>query len=403
MDLIGVQLGLSRSGSFRKIFASARCAVAQNNLIYLKVEASNITKVTRKVEICEGIPRIARPAELMELRTMTRIFAISVVVPVYKEEGNVQEFLRRISEILGPITEQYELIFCLDPSPDRTEKILLEHRAKDSRIKLLKFSRRFGQPMATLAGLQYARGDAVVVMDVDLQDPPELVAEMVKKWKEGYDVVYAQRRTREGETAIKRVVSWAGYKLINRIADVEIPKNTGDFRLMSRRVVNEINRLKECHGFLRGMVALVGFRQTSILFDRPPRFSGRGNYNRFLGSLRIGFNGIFCFSNYALTLSTLAGFAVAALSFLIGAVYALLKLFGAPFPLGNPTIVVLVLFLGGVQMIGIGILGEYIGRIYEEVRQRPRYIVDAAQGFEAAPDGVRSLQRPNEATIAPPK
>jgi dolichol-phosphate mannosyltransferase len=151
------------------------------------------------------------------------------------------------------------------------------------------------------------------------------------------------------------------------------------------------------------MVALVGFRQTSILFDRPPRFSGRGNYNRFLGSLRIGFNGIFCFSNYALSLSTLAGFAVAALSFLIGAVYALLKLFGAPFPLGNPTIVILVLFLGGVQMIGIGILGEYIGRIYEEVRQRPRYIVDAAHGFEPAPDGVRSLERPNEATIAPPK
>jgi dolichol-phosphate mannosyltransferase len=191
--------------------------------------------------------------------------------------------------------------------------------------------------------------------------------------------------------------------VINRIAEVEIPKNTGDFRLMSRRVVNEINRLKECHGFLRGMVALVGFRQTSILFDRPPRFSGRGNYNRFLGSLRIGFNGIFCFSNYALTLSTLAGFAVAALSFLIGAVYALLKLFGAPFPLGNPTIVVIVLFLGGVQMIGIGILGEYIGRIYEEVRQRPRYIVDAAHGFEPSPDGVRSLPRPNEATIAPPK
>src|ERR1700738_2646152 len=388
MDLIGVQLGLSRSGSFRKIFASARCAVAQNNLIYLKVEASNITKVTRKVEICEGIPRIARPAELMELRTMTRVFAISVVVPVYKEEGNVQEFLRRISEILGPITEQYELIFCLDPSPDRTEKILLEHRAKDSRIKLLKFSRRFGQPMATLAGLQFSRGDAVVVMDVDLQDPPDLIAEMVKKWHEGYDVVYAQRRTREGESLIKRIIAWSGYKLINRIAEVNIPPNTGDFRLMSRRVVDEINRLKECHGFLRGMVAVVGFRQTSILFDRPQRFSGKGNYNRFLGPLRIGFNGIFCFSNYALTLSTQLGFIVAFAAFFIGSVYAALKIFGFPFPLGNPTIVILVLFLGGIQLIGIGILGEYIGRIYEEVKSRPRFILQSSHGFDATGDAT---------------
>lgn len=313
---------------------------------------------------------------------MKRIFAISVVVPVYKEEGNVPEFIRRVSEILGSITEQYEVIFCLDPSPDRTERILLEYRAKDPRIKLLKFSRRFGQPMATLAGLQFSRGDAVVVMDVDLQDPPELLAEMVKRWKEGYDVVYAQRRTREGETVIKRLISWAGYKLINRVAEVNIPPNTGDFRLMSRRVVDEIKRLKECHGFLRGMVALVGFNQTSILFDRPPRFSGRGNYNRFLGSLRIGLNGVVCFSNYLLTLTSQIGFVIAGLSFLIGFLYAVLKVFGFPFPLGNPTIVILILFIGGIQLISVGILGEYIARIYEEVKGRPKFIIDQAYGFE---------------------
>jgi polyisoprenyl-phosphate glycosyltransferase len=307
---------------------------------------------------------------------------ISVIVPVYKEEGNIDEFLARITPILTNLTESFEIIFAMDPSPDRTEERILEARQRDSRIKLLKFSRRFGQPFATLAGLDYSSGQAVIVIDVDLQDPPELVASMVGKWKEGYDVVYAQRRTREGETWIKKIVSEIGYKVINRIADVEIPKNTGDFRLMSRRVVNELNQLKECHGFLRGMVALVGFRQTSILFDRPSRFAGKGNYNRFLGSLRIGFNGIFCFSNYALTLSTLAGFVIAFLSFLVGAVYALLRLCGVPFPLGNPTIVILVLFLGGVQMIGIGILGEYIGRIYEEVRQRPRFIIDRSAGFE---------------------
>ena len=315
-------------------------------------------------------------------------FSLSVVVPVYKEEGNIPEFLRRVSPILRAISEEYEIIFCLDPSPDRTEAVILEHRQKDQRIKLLKFSRRFGQPMAALAGLQFSAGQAVVVMDVDLQDPPELISVMVEKWSEGYDVVYAQRRTREGETAIKRLVAWAGYKLIDKVAEVNIPPNTGDFRLMSRRVVTEINRLKECHGFLRGMVALVGFKQTSILFDRPPRFSGKGNYNRFLGSLRIGFNGIFCFSNYALTLSTQLGFIIAFTAFLVGLVYLILKLSGFPFPLGNPTIVILVLFLGGVQLISIGILGEYIGRIYEEVKKRPRFIVESSYGFGAPANAI---------------
>jgi polyisoprenyl-phosphate glycosyltransferase len=313
---------------------------------------------------------------------------ISVIVPVYKEEGNIEEFLRRVTSILASLTEAFEIIFAMDPSPDRTEEKILEARSSDSRIKLLKFSRRFGQPFATLAGLQYSSGEAVVVIDVDLQDPPELIIQMVEKWKAGYDVVYAQRRTREGETWIKKVVSEIGYKVINRVAEVEIPKNTGDFRLMSRRVVDEINRLKECHGFLRGMVSLAGFHQTSILFERPARFSGKGNYNRFLGSLRIGFNGIFCFSNYALTLSTLAGFIVALAAFSIGILYAVLKIFGFPFPLGNPTIVILVLFLGGIQLISIGILGEYIGRIYEEVRQRPRFIIERAEGLKYDPEKV---------------
>jgi glycosyltransferase involved in cell wall biosynthesis len=309
-------------------------------------------------------------------------FSLSIVVPVYKEEGNIPEFLSRISGILAMIVSHYEIIFCLDPSPDRTEELILQARQKDRRIKLMKFSRRFGQPMATLAGLQYSSGDATIVMDVDLQDPPDLIHEMVQKWQDGFDVVYAQRRTRDGETWIKKVVAAIGYKLINHIAEVEIPANTGDFRLLSRRVVDEINRLKECHGFLRGMVALVGFRQTSVLFDRPPRFSGKGNYNRFLGSLRIGFNGLFCFSNRALGLSTQVGFIIAFSAFLVGLLYAILKLFGYPFPLGNPTIVILVLFLGGIQLVSIGILGEYIGRIYEEVRQRPRFIVHEAFGLD---------------------
>jgi len=294
----------------------------------------------------------------------------------------VPEFLRRMRPILGALTEDYEIIFALDPSPERTEEAVLDERARDERIKLLKFSRRFGQPMATLAGMEYSGGDAVIVMDVDLQDPPELVAEMVAKWREGYDVVLPQRRRRTGEPWVKTVVAETGYKFINKIADVKIPPNTGDFRLMSRRVVNEVVRLRESHGFLRGMVAVVGFRQCLLPFDRPARFSGETNYNRFFGSLRIGFNGVFCFSTYTLTLSTQLGFLIAIVSFLIAVAYLVMKLSGFPFPLGNPTMVILILFLGSVQLISVGILGEYIGRIYEEVRARPKFIVERAEGFK---------------------
>jgi dolichol-phosphate mannosyltransferase len=283
---------------------------------------------------------------------------------------------------LGEITQDYEIIFSMDPSPDRTEEVVLAERAQDDRIKLLKFSRRFGQPMATLAGMEYSRGDAVIVMDVDLQDPPELIHEMIKKWREGYDVVLPQRRARTGEPWLKKLVASSGYKVINKIADVKIPPNTGDFRLMTRRVILEVVKLKESHGFLRGMVAVVGFKQCLIPFDRPARFAGETNYNRFFGSLRIGFNGIFCFSTYALTLSTQLGFITAMASFIIAMAYLVMKLAGFPFPIGNPTMVILILFMGGIQLISVGILGEYIGRIYEEVRSRPKFIVDRAEGFK---------------------
>jgi dolichol-phosphate mannosyltransferase len=307
---------------------------------------------------------------------------LSVVVPVYNEEENIPVYLDRITPILDSVSFGFEIIFAMDPSRDRTEAVILERRRSDPRVKLLKFSRRFGQPMATLAGMQYSTGEAVVVMDVDMQDPPELIAQMVSMWRDGFDVVSAQRRSRAGETAIKKLVSHVAYRIINRVADVKIPRDTGDFRLMSRRVVDEVCRLKECHGFLRGLVALVGFKQGLIQFDRPPRYSGNGKYNRFLGSLRIGFNGFFCFSNYMLTLSTQMGLVVATLSFLVAIGYFIAKLLGVPFPLGNPTIVILVLFLGGCQLLSIGILGEYLGRIYDEVRQRPKFIIDEMFGFD---------------------
>jgi len=310
---------------------------------------------------------------------------LSIVVPVYREEKNIPEFLRRIRPVLAPLSADYEIIFALDPSPDRTEDVILEQRSQDARVKLLKFSRRFGQPMATLAGMQYSTGQAVIVMDVDMQDPPELVSEMVAQWRAGFDVVLPQRRHRTGEPWLKKFVSAVGYRVINKIADVQIPPNTGDFRLMSRRVVDEVVRLKETHGFLRGMVAVVGFRQVIIPFDRPARHQGETNYNRFFGSLRIGFNGIFCFSTYALQLSTILGFVIAGFSFLLMAIYLFYKLMGWQILWGNPTLVILISFLGGIQLISVGILGEYIGRIYEEVRSRPRFIVERSAGFDRSP------------------
>lgn len=307
---------------------------------------------------------------------------LSIVVPVYNEESNIPPFLERLTSVLNAVTADYELIFVLDPSTDRSHELIAKACANDPRTKLILLSRRFGQPMATLAGVQYAGGEAVIVMDVDLQDPPELIPDMMAKWKEGYDVVYAQRANRDGETPLKRAIAYMGYRLIDGMSEgIEIPRDTGDFRLMSRRVVTEVLNLKESHGFLRGMVALVGFRQISVPFSRPARCAGLGHYNRLWGSLRIGLNGVVCFSRYPLTLCTLFGFSIAGLSFLVAIAYAFAKLSGVPFPLGNPTVVILVLLLAGVQLISIGILGEYIGRMYDEIKQRPRFIVDEKIGF----------------------
>ena len=209
-------------------------------------------------------------------------------------------------------------------------------RNEDPRVKMLRFSRRFGQPMATIAGLEAAAGDAVVVIDCDLQDPPELIPELLARWRTGDDVVYAQRRTRAGETVPKRIVAAAGYRVIKRIAEVDIPRNTGDFRLMSRRVVDNVVALKEGHGFLRGLVGLVGFRQSSVPYDRDSRTAGSSKYNRFWGSLAIGLNGIVGFSRYPLHLISLAGMILAGLAFTLALAYLGLKIGGIPFPSATP-------------------------------------------------------------------
>jgi dolichol-phosphate mannosyltransferase len=307
---------------------------------------------------------------------------LSVVVPAYNEQDNIRRIYERLTRALDGVDLDWELIFSVDPCTDRTEELIVALCAEDPRVKMLRFSRRFGQPMATIAGLEAASGDAVVVVDCDLQDPPELIPELVARWRDGYDVVYAQRRTRAGETIPKRVVSAVGYKLIKRIADVEIPPNTGDFRLMSRRVVDNVVALKEGHGFLRGLVGLVGFQQTSVVYDRDPRNAGAGKYNRFLGSLVIGLNGIVGFSRYPLQLISFAGMGISGLAFMLALVYLALKLGSVPFPVGNPTIVIVVSFFSGIQLLSLGVIGEYVGRIYDETRDRPKYIVESRHGWD---------------------
>jgi dolichol-phosphate mannosyltransferase len=307
---------------------------------------------------------------------------LSIVVPAYNEQDNVDRVYERLRDVLEGLDVGWELIFSIDPSTDRTEELILELRKRDPRVKLLRFSRRFGQPMATIAGLEAACGDAVVVIDCDLQDPPELIPELLERRREGYDVVYAQRRTRAGETIPKRIVAALGYRVIKRIADVEIPPNTGDFRLMSRRVVENVVSLKESHGFLRGLVGLVGFRQTSVLYDRDPRTAGKSKYNRFWGSLLIGLNGIVGFSRYPLQLISMLGFALAGLAFLVAIVYLGLKIGGIKFPVGNPTIVIVVAFFSGIQLLCLGVIGEYVGRIYDESRDRPKYIIESRHGWD---------------------
>lgn len=312
----------------------------------------------------------------------TRAIDISLVVPVYKEEGNIRPFLQRAELVFTEMGVNYEIIFALDPSPDRTEEIILEEINRNPKIGLLVFSRRFGQPAATMAGILSCKGNACVVIDVDLQDQPELINDLYAKLAEGYEVVYAKRRSRKGETLIKKIVSYLGYVAINRLSDVQIPRNTGDFRIMTRRVIEELRQLNESHGFLRGLVAYVGFKQAYVEYDRDERNIGKGNYNRLTGSLKIGLNGLISFSSKPLQLMSVAGSFLAVLSFLIGSWYVVQKLIGINLTPGLSTTVLIVTFFSGVQLLALGLMGEYVGRIYDEVKGRPLYIIDKKSNCE---------------------
>lgn len=301
---------------------------------------------------------------------------ISVVVPVYKEENSIRPFLQRIEPVLKKIGVSYEIIFALDPSPDHTEEVILDEIQRNINIKLLVFSRRFGQPAATLGGIFHSKGKTCVIIDVDLQDPPELIQDLYEKLSEGYEVVYAKRRSRKGETWIKRIITHCGSSIINSLSDVSIPRNTGDYRIMTRKVIEELRKLNETHGFLRGLVAYVGYKQCAIDYDRDARFSGSSKYNQFTGSLRIGLNGLISFSSRPLQIMSITGLWFAVFSFFLGAWYLLQKLLGFNLTPGLSTTVLCITFFSGIQLLSLGLLGEYVGRIYDEVKRRPLYIID---------------------------
>lgn len=301
---------------------------------------------------------------------------ISVVVPVYNEQPSITPFVNRLLPVLSQIDGTHEVIFALDPSTDDTEQMISDLMAVHPQIKLLKLSRRFGQAAATMAGLAHAKGQYVVVIDVDLQDPPELIEKMYQVCHQGVDVAYAKRNSRQGETWLKKRIASLGYKLINRLSDCRIPRDTGDYRMLSRRAVDQIIKLDDHQGFLRGLVAYIGFKQVAILYDRDKRFVGKGNYNRYLGSLTIGFNGLFGYSKRPLALIYLPALLLFGLSLLWAVISLVLALSGHASPSMAEVTIWLICFVSAIQLMGLGLLGEYIGRIYMERDNRPLYIVD---------------------------
>ena len=304
---------------------------------------------------------------------------LSIVVPLYNEEGNVAPLVERILAVVGRLegAPSYEIILVNDGSTDRTLERIRDELARREHIVMVNLSRNFGHQLAASAGMDIAAGDAVILMDGDLQDPPELIAEFVAKWREGYDVVYAVRRTRKGESPFKLFTARLFYRIIKRLTKVSIPVDTGDFRLMSRRVVDALKRSPERHRFLRGMVSWVGYNQVGITYDRDERHSGSTKYP-LTKMFRFAIDGITSFSDVPLRFASYLGFISSAVAFVYALIVIAYKLFSLHPPGYTPgwaSTIVAVLFLGGVQLISLGILGEYIGRIYDEVKGRPLYLI----------------------------
>ncbi len=308
---------------------------------------------------------------------------ISVVVPCYNEEPVIRETHKRLVETLEQLEpDSFEILYVNDGSRDRTLELLEELQAMDGRVRVLSFSRNFGHQLAVTAGLDNAQGDAVVLIDADLQDPPAVILEMVERWRDGYHVVYGMRTDRPGETRFKLWTAKLFYRLLNRLSDVDIPLDVGDFRLMDRRVVDVMHAMPERDRYLRGMVSWVGFKQVAVMYRRERRFAGESKYPLFK-MLKFATDGIISFSNVPLRLALWTGIGAICLSF-AGIVYALIErlFFVNHVVRGWTSTFVAILFLGGVQLIFLGFIGEYIGRIYGEVKRRPLYILQERLGFE---------------------
>ncbi|MFN8489006.1 MAG: glycosyltransferase family 2 protein [Caldilineaceae bacterium] len=304
----------------------------------------------------------------------------SLIVPIWNEEQVIPELYKRVVATMDSTGQSWELICVNDGSRDRSFTLLLELNAQDPRVKVIDFSKNFGHQIAITAGADYAEGDAVIVMDADLQDPPDVVLRMIEKWREGYEVVYAVRAKREGETWFKLFTAKIFYRLLRGVANIDIPVDAGDFRLMDRRVVFAMRQLREKHRFMRGLSSWVGFKQIGVEYERAERFAGETKYP-FRKMLRLAMNAITSFSYLPLQLATYFGFTLAFLSLLGIILTIILRLSGSDAFHGQATTLVSVLFLGGIQLIFLGIIGEYLGRIYDEVKDRPLYIVSRAYGF----------------------
>ncbi|TAM59263.1 glycosyltransferase [bacterium] len=298
---------------------------------------------------------------------------ISVVIPLYDEEAIVPELVRRVDAVLRTVDDAYEIVLVNDGSRDGTAAAVRALFATYPALVLVELSRNFGHQIAATAGLDRARGDAVVLMDGDLQDPPELIPELLAQWHDGFDVVYAVRRTRRGESRFKVWTAALFYRLTTRLTNVSIPVDVGDFRLMSRRVVAALSGMRERHRFLRGLVSWVGFRQTGVSYDRDVRFAGSSKYP-LRRMLRFALDGITAFSEVPLRVATYLGFLIAAFAFCYGLVVLVLNGLGYNLP-GYTSTMLAILLLGGVQLVTIGILGEYVGRIYDEIKARPLYLI----------------------------
>jgi glycosyltransferase involved in cell wall biosynthesis len=324
---------------------------------------------TPKVSAHSSSPRMASAAP------GARDTCVSVVVPAYNEEEVLPEFYKRMAAVMDSVAYRTELVFVNDGSTDGTLAFVSNLRDRDPRIAIVDLSRNFGKEIAMTAGLHHARGDAVIVIDADLQDPPELVPELLRRWQEGFDAVYAKRNAREGETLLKKTTAALFYRLIQHVSRVKIPEDVGDFRLLSRRAVDALAQLPEQHRFMKGLFAWIGFRQCAVPYRRDSRLAGTTKWN-YWRLWNFAIEGITSFTIAPLTIATYFGLFIALVAFAYGLYILVRTLFYGNPVAGYPSLLVIVLFLGGAQLLALGVLGEYLGRMFNETKRRPLYFLE---------------------------